>query len=83
MRDRLLDEAIGSYVEWREECATVEVAYRCWSSERSTECTMSFAAYTAALDREECAARVYAGAMGRVTRFLWPDLEPERSPTAA
>jgi hypothetical protein len=83
MRDRLLDEAIESYVEWREECATVEAAYRCWSSQRSTERTTSFAAYTAALDREECAARVYADAVGRVTRFLWPDLEPERSPTVA
>jgi hypothetical protein len=83
MRDRLLDDALESYVEWREECATVEVAYRCWSSECSTERTMSFAAYAAALDREECAARVYADAVGRVKRFLWPDLEPERSASAA
>jgi hypothetical protein len=83
MRDRLVDEAIESYVEWREECATVGVAYRCWSGERGIERTMSFAAYAAALDREECAARVYADAVGRVRRFLWPEIEPERSPRAA
>jgi hypothetical protein len=73
MRERLVDQAIESYVEWREECATIEVAYRCWSSERGTERSMSFAAYTAALDREERAATVYADAVGRVKRLLWPD----------
>jgi hypothetical protein len=76
-RSRLVDEAIDRYVEWREECATVEAGYRRWSDACATERTILFAAFDAALDREECAAWVYAGAVSRLRRLLWPDLEPD------
>jgi hypothetical protein len=82
-RSRLVDEAIGRYVEWREECATVQAAYRCWSDACATERTILFATYDAALDREECAAWVYFGAVSRLRRLLWPDLEPDPSPSRA
>jgi hypothetical protein len=75
IRNRLVDEAIERYVEWREECARVETAYRCWSNAGATEWTISFAIYHAALDREECAARVYSGAVSRLTQFLWRGAE--------
>jgi hypothetical protein len=82
-RNRLVDEAIDRYVEWREECATVEAAYWCWSDACATERAILFATYDAALDREECAARVYSGALSRLRRVLWPDLELDLSPSCA
>src|SRR5438270_14082819 len=84
IRNHLVDEAIERYVEWREECATVEAAYRCWSDACRTEQTIAFAIYNAALDREECAARVYSGAVSRLRRFLWREFELDPSlPRAA
>jgi hypothetical protein len=74
--NRLVDTAIESYAEWREECATVKAAYRSWSSAHAGEQAISFGTYSAALDREECAATAYDGAVERVKRFPWPDLEP-------
>jgi hypothetical protein len=81
--DRLVDDAIDRYVEWREECATVEAAYRCWSDGGATERTTLFAIYDAALDREECKAWVYSGAVSDLRRLLWPDLELDRLPSRA
>lgn len=81
-RTRLVDEMVERYVDWREECAAVEEAYRCWSTS-SAPCTMEFAIYNAALDREECAARLYAGALSRLKRCLWLDLELDPSLSGA
>jgi hypothetical protein len=47
------DEFLESYVSWREETASVKTAYDRWQvGER-----LAFAAYRAALDREEQAAK--------------------------
>jgi hypothetical protein len=80
-RNRLVDEMIESYVEWREECATVEATYRRWSTAPATDCAISFASYNAALDREESAASLYAADVSRLERVLWPRLgrAPARS----
>lgn len=70
LRNRLIDEAIERYVEWREECAAVSVAYRNLSTGSRAEHAMAFAINTAALDREESGAKCYASALGRLEVFL-------------
>ena len=47
------DEFLESYVSWREEAATVQTAYDQWQVGEA----LAFAAYRAALDREEQAAK--------------------------
>ena len=47
------DEFLESYVSWREETATVQTAYDRWQVGEP----LGFAAYRAALDREEQAAK--------------------------
>jgi hypothetical protein len=64
---QLADEAIRVYVDWREESAGVWDAFDRWESTRGADAAIAFAAYRAALDREECAARAYADLLGRVS----------------
>jgi hypothetical protein len=47
------------YVDWRDESAALEDAYGRWSSAPEAERDLAFAAYKAALDREEQASIVY------------------------
>jgi hypothetical protein len=63
VRQRLVDEAIERYIDWREACGAVQHAYEQWSHAPACERALSFAAYRAALDREEAAATLYAGVM--------------------
>ena len=42
-----------------------------WSSAVRAERAMCFADYSAALDREGCAADAYAESVRRLSRFLW------------
>jgi hypothetical protein len=66
-RDRqLADEAIRVYIDWREESAGVWHAFDRWESTNGADAVTAFAAYRAALDREECAARAYADLLVRV-----------------
>jgi hypothetical protein len=69
-RRHLVDEAMDRYVEWREECLTVDAAYGKWSEAPSDDHVLSFAAYRAALDREESAAKVYGTVLERLERLL-------------
>ena len=48
-----------AYIDWLEECATVRAAYARWSSAAKADVLLAFAAYRAALDREEHAARYF------------------------
>jgi len=64
---RLVDEAIDAYVDWREECGLVWDAYARWTSAHVADSPLAFSAYQAALDREERAADVYAELMTRVS----------------
>jgi hypothetical protein len=57
--DARVDALIDTYVEWREECETVERAYGRWTGCERAERHFAYAAYRAALDREEKAASVY------------------------
>ncbi len=66
LRTALGDALIDLYVDWREECASVRVAYEWWSDAEKGERAAAFAVYRAALDREERASDVYAELVGRV-----------------
>jgi hypothetical protein len=60
-RDRRLGDAvIDLYVEWREECSAVQLAYERWRDASRDDGAAAFAAYKAALDREQRASDVYA-----------------------
>jgi predicted aminopeptidase len=69
-KNALIDEAIDRYVEWREECAAVYDAYANWTDAPMEETDLPFAAYSAALDREQSAATVYGRALRRLERSL-------------
>jgi hypothetical protein len=53
-------DPVIAYAEWRMSCASVWAAHRQWSNAPRTDAHLAYAAYTAALDREDAAARVYS-----------------------
>ena len=59
-REYVIDRLMDDYVDWREECNAVRQAYEHWSRVGLTDQALACAAYGAALDREETAARVYS-----------------------
>ena len=63
---RLADDFVERYLCWREECAAVAIAYGCWRGAPQRDRTLAFAAYRAALDREEHAARVFRDSAGQL-----------------
>jgi hypothetical protein len=64
---QLVDEAIGAYVDWREESAGVWDAYERWARAPIVDAAGAFSAYRAALDREECASHAYGDQLARIT----------------
>jgi hypothetical protein len=69
-KNALVDEAMDRYVEWREECLGVDDAYANWLNAPPEEGELPFAAYGAALDREQSAAAVYGRAILHLERAL-------------
>lgn len=63
-----VDEFVECYACWREESATVRSAYEHWLSVEPGDRELAFAAYLAALDREEHAARDYSECAERISR---------------
>ena len=61
------DALIDLYLDWREECAAVHSTYERWRRASKHETAAAFAAYSAALDREERAGNVYAALVRRGT----------------
>jgi hypothetical protein len=55
----LIDRFLQSYVLWRERSAEVAVTYQSWARAAHSDRGAAFAAYRAALDREDGAARVH------------------------
>ena len=74
--ERMVDETIDAYVDWREECARVRVAYRDWSTAPLSRVTDAFREYCAALDNEQDAADEYA----QLIRRLSPKEKPHGVP---
>jgi hypothetical protein len=66
---RAIDELLEGYVSWREECQAVALAYGRLSASGCGERQLAYAAYFAALDREEHAARTYDHHVERVRRI--------------
>jgi hypothetical protein len=64
----LRDQIIDLYLDWREETAAVADAYASWAGAPGGEEGGGFAAYAAALDREEAAARGCAEALANGER---------------
>ena len=54
----------------RRKCAAVYDAYAYWTNAPMEETDLPFAAYSAALDREQSAATVYGRALDRLKRSL-------------
>lgn len=65
IHDNTIDDVLTAYLEWLEESEEVESAYRRWSTAPSTDTAQAFAAYVAALDREDRASASYARVMRR------------------
>jgi hypothetical protein len=63
---QLVDEAVVAYVDWRQECAVVWVAFDRWASTSGADAAAAFSSYRVALDREEGASRAYADLLARV-----------------
>ena len=72
---QVVDEAVRSYVEWRKECTAVWDAYRRWASAPMADAALAFGAYASALDREQRAAKVYAGLMRHVGHLVETGLD--------
>ena len=70
VQPELIDVMMNVYVDWREECIALRRAYERWSSVRVAERKLAFAAYRAALDREDRASAVYADLVRSVEREL-------------
>lgn len=64
----LIDAVMDGYVAWREESAAVQTAYGRWLRTDPGEQGLAFAAYLAALDREERAAETYQRLIGIADR---------------
>ena len=56
------------YCEWRTECKAVQAAYDRIEDTEPADRAPAFAAYVAALDREESACRAYAAHVRKITR---------------
>jgi hypothetical protein len=66
--DRLVDDVIERYVDWREAAVAADLAYGAWAQAPAAEGAGLFDAYCAALDHEEAAARLYRLAIDRLTQ---------------
>ena len=56
----IVDHLMDLYCDWREECLDVHVAYEHFTAAPTAERSLAFAAYEAALDREQAACEAYA-----------------------
>jgi hypothetical protein len=74
-RQRIVDDAIDAYVDWRDECRGVWDAYRQLTSASDADAGFAFEGYLAALEREERAAEVYGDQMRIVDHVFGGDLD--------
>jgi hypothetical protein len=68
-RTALLDAAHDAYADWLLEAFAVERLYGQWHDASRQERPLAFAAYSAALEREERAAQVYADMVGMAATY--------------
>jgi hypothetical protein len=60
IRRDVVDRLIELYCDWRTVCAEVQAAYERFLDSEPGDRAMAFAAYSAALDREQCTSEAYA-----------------------
>ncbi len=70
LREQLIDEAFARYLDWLAESEAVRTAYGMWTGAARTDGALPFAAYGAALDREERAASVYRSVVDRIEELF-------------
>jgi hypothetical protein len=70
--DAFVDDVLATYAQWREGLDHADEAYHNWLEAPATEEPRRFAAYAAALDREEAAADSYAESIAQLTRWVRP-----------
>jgi hypothetical protein len=73
----LIDRLMDMYVEWREECVALWDAHERWKRATAGDRQLAFAAYRAALDREEWACHVYQDHVSRITPALTGEIAAE------
>ena len=56
----VVDPLMEFYCDWREQCLEVHAAYEQFTAASPAERSFAFAAYEAALDREQAASEAYA-----------------------
>jgi hypothetical protein len=78
----LVDATFDAYLEWRERSAAAQEAYAGWRDALKADRALAFAAYTAALDREERASVAYADLASRAGRVLNGRSHTRRVPAA-
>jgi hypothetical protein len=59
-QQRLVDDALRAYIDWREECEEVWSTYSRWADRSVEDAGAAHCGYAAALDRERAAAEEYA-----------------------
>jgi hypothetical protein len=69
--EALVDEALATYMDWRDDERGVADAYARWCEAPGAEESLRFGAYAAALDQEQAAARDYAESIDALARWLW------------
>lgn len=70
LRTALLDAAHSAYADWLAESLAVERLYGRWTDAVRGERRLAYAAYAAALDREQRAQEVYADTLRTAARRL-------------
>jgi hypothetical protein len=73
-------DLVDSYVAWRETAAAVQDAYDRWAHPRGEDRDAAFAGYSAALQQEAQAARIYQDQLERVKRPHLPANPPLARP---
>ena len=71
-QQRLADDVLRAYVDWREECEEVWSTYRRWANRSVEDAGAAHCGYAAALDRERAAAEAYARLVIEVGQTAWP-----------
>jgi hypothetical protein len=71
--DKVVDDAVLAYAEWRHASAAVWDAYGRWESTAGPDHARGHAAYLAAIDQEQAAANAYADLIGRLVILLAAD----------
>ena len=61
IRPDLVDRMLELYCDWRASCAEVQASYERFLDASACDRAVAFAAYMAALDREQLAGEAYAG----------------------